>query len=67
MTTPLASHFRLSATLCPQTEEEVEHMFRVPYSSAVGSTMYAMVCTRPDISQAVSVVSRYMANIGKTC
>nr|CAD1816982.1 unnamed protein product [Ananas comosus var. bracteatus] len=36
------------------------HMF--PYSSAVGSIMYAMVCTRPDISYAVSMVSRYMTN-----
>ena len=40
-------------------------MSRVPYASAVGSMMYAMVCTHPDISQAVSVVSRYMANLGK--
>jgi len=27
--------------------------------------MYAMVCTRPDISQAVTVVSRYMGTPGK--
>ena len=27
--------------------------------------MYAMVCMRPDISQAVSMVSRYMHNLGK--
>ncbi|KAL6285710.1 hypothetical protein ACE6H2_010100 [Prunus campanulata] len=27
--------------------------------------MYAMVCTRLDLAQAVSVVSRYMANPGK--
>ena len=40
-------------------------MSRVPYVSAVGSMMYAMVCTRPDISQALSVVSRYMANPSK--
>jgi poly(3-hydroxybutyrate) depolymerase len=40
-------------------------MSRVPYASAVGSMMYAMVCTHPDISQAVSVVSRYMANPSK--
>ena len=40
-------------------------MERIPYASAVGSLMYAMVCTRPDISQAVSVVSRFMANPGK--
>src|SRR4051812_49187032 len=36
-------------------------MSSVPYSSTVGSIMYATVCTRPDISHAVSVVSRYMA------
>jgi hypothetical protein len=32
-------------------------MSRVPYSSVIGSIMYAMVGTRPDISQAVNVVS----------
>ncbi|XP_060200096.1 secreted RxLR effector protein 161-like [Lycium barbarum] len=41
-------------------------MPKVPYSSAVGSIMYAMVCTRPDIAQAMSVVSRFMYNLGKT-
>ena len=35
-------------------------MLHVPYASAVGNIMYAMVCTRLDISHAVSVVSRYM-------
>ena len=40
-------------------------MSRVPYSSAVGSLMYAMVCTRPDIAHAVGVVRRYMNNPGK--
>ncbi|XP_069152760.1 secreted RxLR effector protein 161-like [Solanum lycopersicum] len=40
-------------------------MALVPYASAVGSLMYAMVYTRPDIAHAVGVVSRYMANPGK--
>ncbi|KAH9790306.1 Integrase catalytic domain-containing protein [Citrus sinensis] len=40
-------------------------MLQVPYSNAVGSLMYAMVCTRPDISHAVGIVSRYMHNPGK--
>ena len=40
-------------------------MSRVMYASAVGSMMYAMICTRLDISQAVSVFSSYMANLGK--
>jgi hypothetical protein len=40
-------------------------MSRVPYSSVVGSLMYAMVCTRPYISHVVGVVSKYMNNPGK--
>ena len=41
------------------------YMSKFPYASAVGSLMYAMVCTRPDIAHAVGVVSRYMNNPGK--
>ncbi|XP_070056622.1 secreted RxLR effector protein 161-like [Nicotiana tomentosiformis] len=40
-------------------------MSRVPYANVVSSLMYAMVCTRPDISHAIGVVSRYMHNPGK--
>jgi hypothetical protein len=59
VSTPLASHFKLTKEMCPKTWEEIEYMFRVPYSSVVGSLMYAMVCTRPDIALAMGVVSRY--------
>ena len=37
-------------------------MSRVPYANIVGCLMYAMVCTRPNISHAIGVVSKYMAN-----
>ena len=40
-------------------------MSQVPYASAVGSLMYAMVSTRPDIAHAVGVLSRYMSKPGK--
>ena len=66
VSTPLASHFRLSKDQYPQTKEEKEFMAKVPYASAIGSLMYAMVCTRPDIGHAVGVVSRFMSNPGKT-
>ncbi|KAG8482658.1 hypothetical protein CXB51_023976 [Gossypium anomalum] len=65
VSTPLAAHFRLSSALSPQSDDEIEYMSHVPYSSAMGSLMYAMVCSRPDLSYAVSAVSRYMANPGK--
>ena len=62
MNVPLASHFKLSSGLCPSSDEEKDYMSRVPYANAVGCLMYAMVCTRPDISHAIGVVSKYMAN-----
>jgi hypothetical protein len=65
VSTPLANHFKLTKEMCPKTQEEIEYMSRVPYSSTVGSLMYVMVCTRPDIAHAVGVVSRYMNNPGK--
>ncbi|KAG8488981.1 hypothetical protein CXB51_017075 [Gossypium anomalum] len=40
--TPLVAHFRLSSALFPQLDDEIEYMSHVPYSSAVGSLMYAM-------------------------
>ena len=39
-------------------------MRHVPYESAVGSLMYTMLCTRPDICYAVGVVSRFQSNPG---
>eukprot|EP00253_Pinus_taeda_P021795 PITA_21795 len=62
VSTPFASHFKLSKEMCPKTQEDMDYMSKVPYASAVGSLMYAMVCTRPDISHVVGVVSRYMKN-----
>ena len=60
VSTPLAPYFKLNAIVSPTSIEECEYMTRVPYASAVSNLMYAMMCTRPDLSQAVSMVSRYM-------
>jgi hypothetical protein len=40
-------------------------MFCVPYASAVGSLMYAMVYTRPYIAHAMGVLSKYMSKTRK--
>ncbi|GKD94215.1 retrotransposon protein, putative, ty1-copia subclass, partial [Tanacetum coccineum] len=62
---PLGGHFKLSLKDCPVRDYNVERMSKVSYANAVGSLMYLMVCTRPDLAYAVSVVSRYWANPGK--
>ncbi|GJV20747.1 retrotransposon protein, putative, ty1-copia subclass [Tanacetum coccineum] len=62
---PLGWHFKLSLKDCPVRDCDVKRMSKVPYANAVGSLMYLMVCTRPDIAYAVSLVSTYLANSGK--
>ena len=64
--TPLATNFKLSLALCSKSDVDIEHMSKVPYSSVVSSLID--VChglSRPYLSYAPSVVSRYMTNHGK--
>ena len=48
----------------PKTQEEENMMRQVSYASAVGSLIYAMLYTRPDICYSVGMVSRYQSNLG---
>ena len=61
---PVLQGTRLSKTQCPTTDEDREHMRSVPYASAIGSIMYAMLCTRPDVSLAISMAGRFQSNPG---
>ena len=41
-------------------------MSKIPYASAIGSIMYVMLCTRPDVSYALSITSRYQSDPGES-
>ncbi|KAK8701269.1 hypothetical protein V6N13_019659 [Hibiscus sabdariffa] len=62
---PMTHGISLSKEMCPSTSQERERMSQIPYASAIGSIMYAMICTRPDLSYALSMTSRYQANPGE--
>ena len=53
---------QLSKKISPKTSKERNKMSSIPYASAVGLIMYAMLYTRPDVAYALSIVSRFQAN-----
>ncbi|RVX09023.1 Retrovirus-related Pol polyprotein from transposon TNT 1-94 [Vitis vinifera] len=62
--TPVAKGDKFSLHQCPKNELEKKDMERFPYASAIGSLMYAQVCTRPDIAYIVGMLGRYLSNPG---
>ncbi|KAL4285029.1 hypothetical protein GQ457_16G019150 [Hibiscus cannabinus] len=63
---PMRHGISLSKEMCPSTPQERERMSQIPYASAIGSTMYAMICTRPDLLDALTMTSQYQANPGES-
>jgi len=64
VSTPLATHFKLSVKQSPSNEVEKTYISIINYTSMVGSLMYAIVCTRPDIAH-VGTISWFLSNLGK--
>lgn len=63
--TPLDANSKLTKDMAPKSPEEEQRMESVPYRQAVGSLMYAMVGTRPDIAYAVGAVSQFLSSPGE--
>jgi len=61
---PMLQGKTLSKTQSPATAENRREMDKIPYASAIGSIMYAMLCTRPDVAHAISLTSRYQSDPG---
>ena len=63
---PMSHGISLCKNQCPSTQDERDRMSKIPYASAIGSIMYAMICTRPDVSYALSATSRYQSDPGES-
>ncbi|CAI7805432.1 unnamed protein product [Closterium sp. NIES-53] len=55
VSTPLPANHQLAAPAVPAPSSELR-----PYPELVGSLMYAMMCTRPDLACPLSVLSRFV-------
>ncbi|GJY43601.1 retrotransposon protein, putative, ty1-copia subclass [Tanacetum coccineum] len=56
---PVQEPLDLNKTQGASTPEEVKRMQNVPYASVVGSIMYAVRCTRPDVAFAQNITSHF--------
>ncbi|KAL5760755.1 hypothetical protein ACOSP7_019245 [Xanthoceras sorbifolium] len=61
---PFRHGIKLSKEQAPKDAHEKQFMSRIPYASAVGSLMYAMLYTRLDICFAVGIVSKFQSKPG---
>lgn len=61
---PITKGDKFSKDQCPKNEIERAEMNEKPFDSALGSLMYAQICTRPDIAFISGVLGRYQSNPG---
>lgn len=64
ISTPMDPNTKISTAQSPSTGPQYATMRNIPYREAVGALMYAMLGTRPDISFAVTTVSKFSSNPG---
>ncbi|GJZ40515.1 retrotransposon protein, putative, ty1-copia subclass, partial [Tanacetum coccineum] len=63
-TIPMQEKIKLSKSQGASTPAEIRRMQNIPYASTVGSIMYAMRCTLPDVAFAQNITSRFQQNLG---
>ncbi|RVW42662.1 hypothetical protein CK203_098308 [Vitis vinifera] len=61
---PIVKGNRFNLDQCLKNDLEREQIKNISYASAIGSLMYAQVCTRPDIAFAIGMLGRYKSNLG---
>src|SRR5258707_13844818 len=62
--TPLPVGVILDQTMSPKTDSERKEMADKPFRPVLGSVMWGQLATRPDLSYAVSLLSRFQADPG---
>ncbi|GJZ18333.1 retrotransposon protein, putative, ty1-copia subclass [Tanacetum coccineum] len=61
---PMQEKLKLSKSQGASTPAEIWRIQNIPYALAVGSIMYAVRCTRPDVAFAQNITSRFQQNPG---
>ncbi|GJR16236.1 hypothetical protein Tco_0798888 [Tanacetum coccineum] len=62
---PMQERLDLNKIKGASTPKEVKRMQNAPYASVVGSIMYAIRCTRPNVTFTQNLTSRFQQNLGE--
>jgi hypothetical protein len=65
MLAPIVKGDKYVSFQSPKNQYEIDQMKSVSYASAIGSLMYAQVCTRPDLTFMTGILDRYKKSLGK--
>nr|GEY41799.1 retrotransposon protein, putative, Ty1-copia subclass [Tanacetum cinerariifolium] len=61
-TIPMQEKLKFSKSQGASTPAEIQRMQNIPYALVVGSIMYAVRCTRPDVAFAQNITSQFQQN-----
>jgi hypothetical protein len=64
MPVPFVKSDKLGTLQSTRNQLEIDQIKSIPYASAVRSTMYAQVCTRPDLVLVTRLLCRFQSNLG---
>ncbi|GJV97737.1 retrotransposon protein, putative, ty1-copia subclass [Tanacetum coccineum] len=64
-TIPIQEKLKLNKSQSASTPAEIQRMQNIPYASVVGSIMYDMRCTRPDVAFVQNMTSQFQQNLGE--
>ena len=64
ISTILTMNYKLSSITCLSNKVKRMKLSRTPYTLVVGSSLFAMICIKPNIAQTVRVINQFMTNLG---
>jgi hypothetical protein len=62
MPVPFRKGDKIGSFQSPRNQLEIDQMKSIPYASAVGSIMYAQICTHPDLAFVTGLLGRLQSN-----
>ena len=61
---PMEANTQYSIQQSPSTLKRTTQMLKVPYSEAIGSVLWPVVVSQPDMAYTIGILSQFIQNLG---